>query len=189
MRYPPKRRLHEGLSNVRQSLTVRDAAGTLPRASRRRHRLWVTRRRSRGPCDHCRRGSIFVFAVGYVTEGRLARRRRLDEKAVNAAIAFVSAASKRRRQLGVLNSMSRRPSLADKNVFQLDPPPEDVGAALKRYALILDDYGEAEARVRFFLPPSLYGDLYSLNEMHSNLRAAIVTTKFDEHSAKVDGER
>lgn len=89
--------------------------------------------------------SIFIFAIGYVTEGRRARRRRLDEEAVNAAIAFVAAASKRRRQLGVLNSMPRRPSLVDKNMFQLDPPPEDVGNALKRYALILDDYGEAEA--------------------------------------------
>jgi hypothetical protein len=84
--------------------------------------------------------------------------------------------------------MSQRPSLAGKNVFQLDPPPEDVGAALKRYALILDDYGEAEARVRFFLPPSLYGDLHSLNEMHSELRAAIGTSKFDERSTTVDGQ-
>jgi hypothetical protein len=131
--------------------------------------------------------SIFVFAVGYITEGRRARRRRLDEEAVNAAIAFVAAASKRRRQLGVLNSMSKRPSLAGKNLFQLDPPPEDVGSALRRYALILDDYGEAEARVRFFLAPLLYGDLHSLNEMHSDLRAAIGTAEFDERSAKVDG--
>jgi len=74
--------------------------------------------------------SIFVFTVGYVTEGRRARRRRLDEEAVNAAIAFVAAASKRRRQLGVLDSMSKRPSLAGKKLFQLDPPPEDVGSAL-----------------------------------------------------------
>lgn len=132
--------------------------------------------------------SIFIFAIGYVTEGRRARRRRLDEEAVNAAIAFVAAASKRRRQLGVLNSMSRRPSLVGKNMFQLDPPPEDVGNALKRYALILDDYGEAEARVRFFLPPSLYGDLHSLNEMHSDLRAAIGTSEFEKHSSTVDGE-
>ena len=132
--------------------------------------------------------SIFVFAVGYVTEGHRARRRRLDEEAINAAIAFVAAASKRRRQLGVLNSMSRRPSLAGKNMFQLDPPPEDVGNALKRYALILDDYGEAEARVRFFLPASLYGDLHTLNEMHSDLRASIGTPKFDDHSSKVDSE-
>jgi hypothetical protein len=132
--------------------------------------------------------SIFVFAVGYVTEGRRARRRRLDEEAVNAAIAFVAASSRRRRQLGVLNSMARRPSLVGKNLFQLDPPPEDVGNALKRYALILDDYGEAEARVRFFLPASLYGDLHTLNEMHSDLRAAIGTSDFAEKSAKVDGE-
>ena len=97
--------------------------------------------------------SISVFAASYVTEGRRARRRRLDEEAVSAAIAFVAAASKRRRQLGVLNSMSRRPSLAGKNMFQLDPPPEDVGNAPKRYALILDDYGEAEVRVRFFCRP------------------------------------
>ena len=74
--------------------------------------------------------SIFVFTVGYVTEGRRGRRRRLDEEAVSAAVSFVAASSKRRRQLGVLDSMSRRPSLAGKNVFQLDPPPENVGNAL-----------------------------------------------------------
>ena len=84
--------------------------------------------------------------------------------------------------------MARQPSLAGKNLFQLDPPPEDVGNALKRYALILDDYGEAEARVPFFLSPLLYGDLHTLNEMHSDLRAAIGTSDFAEKSAKVDGE-
>jgi hypothetical protein len=43
--------------------------------------------------------SIFVFTVGYVTEGRRGRRRRLDEEAVSAAVSFVAASSKRRRQL------------------------------------------------------------------------------------------
>jgi hypothetical protein len=76
---------------------------------------------------------------------------------------------------GEATAISRRPSLAGKNVFQLDPPPEDVGSALKRYALILDDYGEAEARVRFFLPASVHGDLHAMNEMHSALRAAVGT--------------
>jgi hypothetical protein len=76
-----------------------------------------------------RRRSILVFGLGYLTEDRRSRRRRLDDEAVSAGIAF------------------------------LDPPPEDVGDALRRYALILDQYSEAEARVRFLLPESLHREL------------------------------
>jgi len=126
--------------------------------------------------------SILVFGLGYLTEGRRARRRRLDDEAVSAAIAFLAASSKRRRQLGVLNSMARRQSLAGMDIFSLDPPPEDVGDALKRYALILDQYSEAEARVRFLLPESLHHDLGDINEKHSDLRGLIGMPGFQASS-------
>lgn len=76
--------------------------------------------------------------------------------------------------------MSRRESLTGKDIFHLDPPPEDVGDALKRYALILDQYSEAEARVRFLLPDSLHQQLSDINEKHSDLRGLIGAAEFQE---------
>ncbi|MBU2668324.1 hypothetical protein KOI35_32910 [Actinoplanes bogorensis] len=124
--------------------------------------------------------SVLIFGIGYLTEGRRARRRRLDDEALSGAIAFLAASSKRRRQLGVLSSMARRDSLAGKDIFRLDPPPEDIADALKRYALILDQYGEAEARVRFLLPPALHQQIGELNEKHSELRELIGQPGFQQ---------
>ncbi|GAB4054843.1 hypothetical protein [Catellatospora paridis] len=130
--------------------------------------------------------SILIFAIGYVTEGSRVRRRRLDEEALSAAIAFVAAAGKRRRQLGVLNSMARRPSLAQANLFALDPPPADIAESLRRYALILDEYSEAEAKVRFLLPKTLHERLRNINEVHSDLRSLIGKPDFPGHSTNAE---
>jgi hypothetical protein len=126
--------------------------------------------------------SIVVFTLGYLTEGRRARRRRLDDEALSAAIAFLAASGKRRRQLGVLNSMTKRLSLVDTDIFSLDAPPAHVSEALRRYTLILDEYSEAEARVRFLLPKSLHRDLRDINEQHSDLRSQIGKPDFDSES-------
>ncbi len=82
--------------------------------------------------------------------------------------------------------MARRPSLAQANLFALDPPPADIAESLRRYALILDEYSEAEAKVRFLLPKTLHERLRNINEVHSDLRSLIGKPDFPGHSTNAE---